>query len=278
MKDGNIDIRCDRAVISVFMLTLLFLLLAPFTQSCAGAQTPVAQTEHLPEAIVSTPVSDDTVRPAQRAVGASHSPDWDGISRDTGIIVGSQFAVTGALFLMPESVSSWSNEQKNNSSEKYASNFAHPVIDKDTFYINYILHPYWGAAYYTRARERGLDTTQSFAYSALLSTIYEFGIECIFEKPSIQDLIVTPGVGSLLGAFVFEPWRDSIKRKAELRWYDHVILVATDPIGVLSEGFEKMFDIKTAIKIDYSQEKNTSQSTLPSHSNRFDVVLTFPLN
>jgi hypothetical protein len=245
LKDGNINIRIGRTIIDPFTLTLvLLLLLAPFTKS----------------------------------YGEIHSPDWDGIRRDTAIIVGSQFAVTGVLFLMPESVSSWSNEQKRNSSEKFASNFVHPVIDNDPFYINYILHPYWGAAYYTRARERGLDTTQSFLYSALLSTIYEFGVECIFEKPSIQDLIVTPGVGSLLGAFVFEPWRDSIKRKPELHWYDHVVLVVTDPIGVLSEGFEKVFAIKPAITIDYSQEKSISQSTITSHGNRFDVVLTFPLN
>jgi hypothetical protein len=218
------------------------------------------------------------VVPFTQSYGETHSPERDGLWRDTGIIVGSQFAATGILFLMPEGVSSWSNEQKRNSSEKFASNFSHPVIDKDKFYINYILHPYWGAAYYTRARERGLDTTQSFVYSAMLSTIYEFGVECIFEKPSIQDLIVTPGVGSLLGAFIFEPWRDSIKQKPELRWYDHVALVATDPIGILSQGFEKVFDIKPAITIDYSQQKSTPQSTTPSHSSRFDVVLTFPLN
>jgi hypothetical protein len=123
-----------------------------------------------------------------------------------------------------------------------------------------------------------LDPTQSLVYSALLSAIYEFGVECIFEKPSIQDLIVTPGIGSLLGAFVFEPWRNSIKRKPELQWYDHAVLIVTDPIGILSDGFEKIFDIKPAITVDYSQEKRLAQSTVSSHSNRFDLVLTFPLN
>jgi len=224
------------------------------------------------------PASADRADPSNGSDGKNHTPDWAGIRRDTGIIVGSQFAVTGVLFLMPESVSSWSIEQKQNSSKKFASNFVHPVIDKDEFYLNYVLHPYWGAAYYTRARERGLDRTQSFVYSALLSTIYEFGIECIFEKPSIQDLVVTPGVGSLLGAFVFEPVRDSIKRKSKLRWYDHAVLIATDPIGVLSGGFEKMFEIKPAITIDYSHEKRPAQSAMPLHGSRFDIALTFPLN
>lgn len=258
---------------------MLFLLLAPPALSYAGAQSPFYEDARLPEATHTVSfASDDAANPTRNADSEIHNPDWDGIWRDTGIIVGSQFAVTGVLFLMPESVSSWSSEQKRNSSEKFASNFVHPVFDKDKFYINYILHPYWGATYYTRARERGLDTMQSFAYSAMLSTIYEFGIECIFEKPSIQDLVVTPGVGSLLGAYVFEPVRNSIKRKPELRWYDHAVLIATDPIGVISAGFEKVFDIKPAITIDYFQGKSASQSTSSSHSNRFNVVMTFPLN
>lgn len=279
-NDGSIEIRAGIAAIKPFTIAVaLFLYMTPPTSSYAGAQSPVnCEEQHTEATYTVSSASDDTANPARSKDGEIHNPDWNGIWRDTGIIVGSQFAVTGILFLMPESVSSWSSEQKRNSSEKFASNFVHPVFDKDRFYINYILHPYWGATYYTRARERGLDTTQSFIYSAMLSTIYEFGIECIFEKPSLQDLIITPGIGSLLGAFVFEPVRNAIKRKPELRWYDHVVLVATDPIGVLSDGFERVFDIRPAISIDYSQEKNTSQSIIPSHSNRFDVVLTFPLN
>ena len=29
-----------------------------------------------------------------------------------------------------------------------------PVWDDDEFYLNYILHLYWGATYYMRGRER----------------------------------------------------------------------------------------------------------------------------
>lgn len=257
---------------------MLFLLLSSRAPLYAGAGGDVDQHVRLPEATLhDNPAANDTINPLLATDGETRNPDRDGIWRDNGIIIGSQFAVTGLLFMMPESVSSWSSEQKRNSTKKFASNFTHPVIDNDKFYINYILHPYWGAAYYTRARERGLDTTQSFVYSAMLSTIYEFGIECIFEKPSLQDLVVTPVVGSLLGAYVFEPVRDSIKRKSKLRWYDHALLIATDPLGVLSGGFEKMFDIKPAITIDYSHEKRTAQSTVPSHGNRFDAALTFQL-
>jgi hypothetical protein len=85
--------------------------------------------------------------------------------------------------------------------------------------VNYIGHPYFGATYYTRARERGFDRIDSFLYSAVASTIYEFGVEAIFERPSYQDLIVTPIGGALLGGFVFEPFRNWIRRRDSAgRW------------------------------------------------------------
>lgn len=207
-------------------------------------------------------------------------PNWNGIWRDTGTLFGSQIVAAGVIYIMPESISGWSGEQKKNSFKKYAQNFASPVIDKDKVYVNYLLHPYWGATYYTRARDRGLDKGASFAYSAMISTMFEFGVECFYEKPSFQDLIVTPVAGSLIGALIFEPWRDSIKRKGALRWHDHAVLVATDPVGVLSLGFEKIFGIKPTIMIENSVPKlqKSAGSVIQSTSNRIGVVLQFPLN
>jgi hypothetical protein len=149
----------------------------------------------------------------------SRNPDWNGLWRDTGVLLGSQFVASGFLYMMPQSVSGWTSEQKKNVIQHYGDNLVRPVFDKDPFYSNYILHPYWGATYYIRGRERGLDKASSFVYSVLMSAMFEFGAECFFEKPSIQDLITTPVAGSLLGALIFEPWRDLIKRKQKLDWW-----------------------------------------------------------
>lgn len=238
-----------------------------------GAPVPAVEKTDTHEKLVYTSVLE------------KRNPDWNGILRDSGVLFGAQAVAAGLTLLTPESFSGWSAEEKRNSFKKYGNNFVHPVIDKDKFYINYILHPYWGATYYTRARERGFDQGSSFLYSTLMSALYEFGSECFYEKPSIQDLIVTPVLGSVLGAYVFEPWRESIKRKPELRWYDHAALVATDPIGVLSLGFEKMFGLKPTIMIDYKvpqlQQKASMEaagSTLASRNSGLGLVLQFPLN
>lgn len=231
---------------------------------------------------VSTP-ADETAggeSPARPTAADNRIPDWRGIGRDTGIIIGGQLAAVGITYVMPESFSSWTPEQKKAGAKKYKNNVAHPVMDKDEFYINYLLHPYWGATYYTRARERGLDTVSSFGYSVMMSALYEFGVEAIAERPSIQDLIATPVLGSLLGALI-EPWRDSIKSKQELLWYDHAALILTDPLGVVSLGFEKMFGIKSTIIVDYSVPQRQNRSTgsaVASNSSRIGVVLQFPLN
>jgi len=115
--------------------------------------------------------------------------------------------------------------------------------------VNYLGHPYFGATYYIRARERGFDRIDSFLYSAFASALYEFGVEAMFERPSYQDLIVTPVGGALLGGFVFEPIRNWVRRKPEIRWYDHVILIATDPIGALNYVAESLMGIKSDIRV-----------------------------
>ncbi len=248
----------------------------------AANQTIMASTPD-PDGTITVPSSEASVGNTTLLTAAAENriPDWNGIWRDTATVFVGQTVVAGVLYILPENISKWSNDQKNSGITKYGNNFIDPVIDNDEFYINYILHPYWGATYYTRGRERGLNKVYSFAYSALMSAMYEFGVECIYEKPSIQDLIVTPVVGSLLGAYIFEPWRESIKSKQDLRWYDHVVLIATDPIGVLSLGVEKLFGIKSTIIVDYSvpqlQKSSTESATTPK-SSRIGVALQFPFN
>jgi Domain of unknown function (DUF3943) len=177
-------------------------------------------------------------------------PDWVGLGRDTAFLIGYQLAVSGVLWVLPEDISGWSEREKNRGVDNWVRNVGSPEFDKDGWAMNYIAHPYWGATYYIRARERGFGEVLSFVYSAFASATYEFGVEAVFEKPSIQDLIVTPITGALVGAFVFEPIRQRIKAKPDLAWYDHVGLVVTDPIGALNRVFEGLFGIKSDIRVN----------------------------
>jgi len=176
--------------------------------------------------------------------------DWVGLARDTALVVGYQIVGVGILYVLPESVSHWSDSAKNNLSfERWWDNVQNPVWDQDSWAVNYLGHSYFGAAYFIRARERGFDRIDSFLYAAVASALYEFGVEALFERPSYQDLIVTPVGGALLGGFVFEPIRNWVRHKSELKWYDHVILIATDPIGTLNYVAESLMGIKSDIRV-----------------------------
>jgi len=179
--------------------------------------------------------------------------DSAGLKRDTWYFLGYQWVTIGILYAMPESVSGWSDEQKDGYSMSiWWDNVTHPQIDSDDFYINYILHPYWGAAYFVRARERGYSNKGSFWYSVLLSSAYEFGAEALFEEASIQDLIVTPIGGSLLGMY-FMKVRDRIREREMALGHkttgDKWLWVLTDPLGSLNHQFDKLFGWDTELQL-----------------------------
>lgn len=178
-----------------------------------------------------------------RELDDTRPADFPGLRRDTAYFFGYQFFIVGLLYVMPENISAWTEEQKEEYTfDKWWDNVSNPRWDPDEWYINYILHPYWGMTYYTRGRERGLSETGAFWFSFTLSSIYEFGLEALFEPVSIQDVIFTPGVGSLLGWY-FEETRRDIKRQSSFSFWDKTVLIATDPLGTLNTMVDGLFGV-----------------------------------
>jgi hypothetical protein len=173
-------------------------------------------------------------------------PDGKGLRRDTLYFLGYQWAVIGLLYMAPESVSGWTDEDKEEGYDfsKWRYNVTHPKWDSDDFYLNYIIHPYFGASYYVRARERGYGDVQAFWYSFLLSCIFEFGAEALAEEVSIQDFFVTPIGGTILGRYFMDVRADIRTREAELGYRktgDKWLWVLTDPLGAANRQVDKLF-------------------------------------
>ncbi|OFZ18494.1 MAG: hypothetical protein A2X94_00695 [Bdellovibrionales bacterium GWB1_55_8] len=123
---------------------------------------------------------------------------------DSGYYSVLAFGMFGVMLALPGDMMNWegsksdlirnmpSNWQKNASSS--------PVMDKDGWAINLVGHPLSGAAAYGIARHNGTGIMGSFGYAVLMSTfLWEYGLESTVERPSIQDLLITPIVGSILG-------------------------------------------------------------------------------
>ncbi len=198
-----------------------------------------------------------------------YARDKQGLKRDTWYFLGYQWVTIGILYAAPESVSGWTDEQKEDYDlSQWWDNVRNPQMDSDDFFINYVLHPYWGAAYFVRARERGYDSIEAFWYSAMLSAMYEFGAEALFEEPSIQDLIVTPVFGSMLGRYFWNVRADIRDREIELGYRttrDKWLWVLTDPLGSLNRQVDRLTGRDTHLQIrPYRQVARTPNALAAS--------------
>jgi Domain of unknown function (DUF3943) len=74
-----------------------------------------------------------------------------------------------------------------------------PHFDKDNFDFNIVKHSFVGHYYYLFYRSRGYSERSAFFWTVGSSAFFEFGIETFTERPSFQDLYLTPVFGSILG-------------------------------------------------------------------------------
>lgn len=130
-------------------------------------------------------------------------PNWKHLWVNTGVLMGAGVATMVILEALPSDATAWNKKENAKVSmwKRWLRNVkAGPVWDHDNLVFNLLLHPYAGAAYYMGARSCGFNCWGSFLYSFCISTIFwEYGFEAFNEIPSVEDLVITPVVGSLLG-------------------------------------------------------------------------------
>jgi len=112
-----------------------------------------------------------------------------------------------------------------------------PALDKDVWYWNAVVHPLAGAEYYLLARNRGAAGWQAALYSAALSAYWEFGPESIYERPSTQDLIITPLAGAILGECRYQARKALIDPQTGRAntTFKRVLVVLLDPVEALTQ-------------------------------------------
>ncbi len=164
-------------------------------------------------------------------------------------------SVIGLLYVAPESVSKWTDEQKELSSlpSKWNNNIsAGPVVDEDEWAINYIGHPVSGAAYYTVARNNGYGWFGSFMYSFFVSTfVWEYGYEAFAEIPSVQDLFSTPVVGSFMGEGMYFLEKVLDQNGGYLygsRTLGNIAYAFLNPFGRMAESLSDTFGVSTTMR------------------------------
>ena len=142
------------------------------------------------------------------------------------------------LLLLPIKFTKWSPRYKANGPlQNIVNGFKDgPVFDHDPWTVNYVAHPVVGAMYYNTLRSQGATPLQSFLFSVFQSTMWEYIIEGTCERPSIQDLLVTPIVGSFIGEISYRI-TEKMRERGFKSFGSKVLVTIINPSYVLNRGY-----------------------------------------
>lgn len=112
-----------------------------------------------------------------------------------------------------------------------------PQREEDHWTFNYMVHPYMGSLTYLASRNRGGKILPSLGLSALNSAMYEYFVASSIQRPSINDMIITPLGGMLLGEGIFFVKGIMLKDRY-LTFAEKVLMLAIDPYECLRFGFK----------------------------------------
>lgn len=219
--------------------------ICPVAVSAGTLSREMATTGIDPESVrITAPKIPDSFKPK---ISIYHMPysrsasyhDWHRLWINTGVLAGAYVGTLLVLQTLPEDATSWNRAaitQVPLFKRWWRNNFKYgPEWDHDNPVFNYILHPYAGAAYFMSARSCGFNFAQSLLYSACISTIgWEFGIEAFMERPSYQDLFITPLVGSVIGEYFYRVKRhivDNGYRLAGSPVLGNIVVFLCDPVN-----------------------------------------------
>lgn len=201
----------------------------------------------------------DSIVPVTKKISNAYPPpykDWRRLGYTSSMYVGASIIAFGVLWVMPERATNWDKEEMREKGIfwKWKQNIkAGPVLDKDDWVLNWITHPYCGGLYYMTARSNGFTVIESFGYSAIMSTFFwEYGIESFAEIPSVQDLIITPVVGSVVGEGFFYAKKSIVKHDKRIlksRALGITALFFMDPFNTILDGFGYKDRVKTQMNI-----------------------------
>lgn len=146
-------------------------------------------------------------------------------------LLGAQIGTLSLMGYLPPDATGWG---EGSFDQIVDNDLRGPKWDTDHWLWNYVAHPIAGSEYYLLARNREGTWWQSTLYALAMSTFWEYFTEAYYERPSQQDLVVTPLAGALLGELRWQG-KQALRRGSAATWKT-VLLVAIDPLDALLGG------------------------------------------
>ncbi|HEU5167928.1 MAG TPA: DUF3943 domain-containing protein, partial [Chitinophagaceae bacterium] len=166
---------------------------------------------------------------------------WKKIGRAELFIGGAELLGATALIVAPNDITKWSPDWERDAWRHMKRSLSKlPVWDDDEWQINFIGHPVSGSFYYNSLRSQNAGILHSFLFATAQSFIWEYIIEATSEKPSTQDLIITPIVGSILGESIHRLTMSM--RKNGFNFFEKVFVLIFNPPFVFNNGFGPRFN------------------------------------
>lgn len=170
-----------------------------------------------------------------------HAGIWKKIGRAEIFIGGVELLGMAVLICLPKEVTKWSHDWAQDAWRNMKRSFTTlPVWDKDDWALNYIGHPIAGSYYYNALRSQNASRFHSFLFATAQSFIWEYFIEGMAEKPSVQDLIVTPVAGYVLGETTHQLTMNM--RRNGFNFFEKVFVLLFNPMYVINNGFGPRFN------------------------------------
>lgn len=201
--------------------------------------------------------------------------DWHRLWINTAVLSG---AFVGTLFVLeclPEDATTWNRAEIRQTpmfTRWYQNVFVKgPEWDHDKWVFNYLLHPYAGSVYFMTARSCGFNFWQSLLYSSIISDVgWEFGIEAFMERPSYQDMFITPLVGSAIGECCYMLKRHIVDNGYRLFGspvLGNIVAFLVDPVNEVVGLFNH--NPARAVAHEKREEQGTSLSFAPMLSSEY---------
>jgi len=151
-------------------------------------------------------------------------------------VTAAEVVLLGVTASLPKSWTGWSAHFVRDGINHLERAYTRPPVWDDDWWVhNYVGHPYGGSLYYNSVRSQGATKAESLLMATVLSTQWEYFFEAFAERPSIQDLIVTPVAGSILGELSHQLTLNL--EKGGTSPGEKLIILVTNPMHVVFDGF-----------------------------------------
>jgi hypothetical protein len=155
------------------------------------------------------------------------------------LIIGStELLGMGILILLPKKITKWDDNWMQKAKRNFKRSWTlAPIWDKDDWGFNYVGHPGAGYMYYNAVRSQNASVFSSFVFSTVQSTFWEYVVEGIAERPSIQDLIITPVGGIILGEATHKITLRM--RRNGFNFFEKAFVLVFNPMYAINNGLRK---------------------------------------